>query len=284
MFLLVAENRIHSVCSNIVDLNQWGTLRTTDFPRSSFSGTGAEDCWCKLSADNNQRIVLSVISFQLFPRDPTCSEAGLYLQSERNRSKECTFLQQGHYYISSNKILYLNFYSKRPTTRGGFWIIYEGKNTTATAIFLGSELMNDHLLALSSSQQWTLSPKSCSNAATRTRCGRPITLAFPSLNTFSRRRHFRPPSPPRTQMEMVMTTQDHLSPPPKKCSHSRIITITIRQIAILKNWNYRSSRPSPRRCPVAARRKLSTVPTPPNLTATDTLKRSTCPNGSRTRP
>lgn len=127
--MLYKENRIHSVCSNIVELSQWGTLRTTEFPRSTYSGT-TEDCWCKLSADNNQRIVLSVISFQLFPRDPTCSEAGLYLQSERNRSKECTFLQQGHYYISSNKILYLNFYSKKPTTRGGFWIIYEGKMTT----------------------------------------------------------------------------------------------------------------------------------------------------------
>ncbi|RNA41265.1 hypothetical protein BpHYR1_001690 [Brachionus plicatilis] len=121
----VPERKVHGVCTNVEDISTWGTLRTTDFPHSyGFN----EDCWCKLSADNNQRIVLSVISFQLFPYDPTCSETGLYLQSERNRSKDCTFLQQGHYYISSSKNLYLNFYSRKPTIRAGFWIIYEASD------------------------------------------------------------------------------------------------------------------------------------------------------------
>lgn len=122
----VPESRIHSVCSNVDELTSWGTLRTTDFPQQPSGNGHSEDCWCKLVADNNQRIVLSVISFQLFPYDPLCTETGLYLQSDRKRSKECTFLQQGHYYISSSKNLYLNFYSKRPIVRGGFWIIYEG--------------------------------------------------------------------------------------------------------------------------------------------------------------
>lgn len=107
------------------DISTWGTLRTTDFPQPyGFN----EDCWCRLSADNNQRIVLSVISFQLYPYDPTCLETGLYLQSERNRSKDCTFLQHGHYYISSSKHLYLNFYSRKPAIRAGFWIIYEASD------------------------------------------------------------------------------------------------------------------------------------------------------------
>ena len=124
LYECVPESKVHGVCTNSEDLSSWGTLRTTDFPQP-FSAN--EDCWCKLVADNNQRIVLSVISFQLFPFDPTCSDAGLYLQSDRRRSKECTFLQQGHYYISSSKNLYLNFYSQKPVVRGGFWIIYEGK-------------------------------------------------------------------------------------------------------------------------------------------------------------
>lgn len=114
------------MCSNVDELTSWGTLRTTDFPQQPSTNGHSEDCWCKLVADNNQRIVLSVITFQLFPYDPLCTETGLYLQSDRKRSKECTFLQQGHYYISSSKNLYLNFYSKRPIVRGGFWIIYEG--------------------------------------------------------------------------------------------------------------------------------------------------------------
>ena len=121
----VPERKVHGVCTNVEDISTWGTLRTTDFPQPyGFN----EDCWCKLSADNNQRIVLSVISFQLYPYDPTCSETGLYLQSERNRSKDCTFLQHGHYYISSSKNLYLNFYSRKPAIRAGFWIIYEASD------------------------------------------------------------------------------------------------------------------------------------------------------------
>lgn len=124
--LCLLENKIHSVCSNVEDYNGWGTLQTTDFPQPYNSN---ENCWCKLSSNQNQRIVLSVITFQLFPYDPTCSEAGLYLQSDRKRSKECTLLQQGHYYISSSSNLFMNFYSKSPIVRGGFWIIYEGKLT-----------------------------------------------------------------------------------------------------------------------------------------------------------
>ena len=120
----VPDSRIHSVCSNVETTSLWGTLQTKNFPlpHSSY-----EDCWCKLVAENNQRIVLSVISFQLFPLDLNCTDAGLYLQSDRLRNKECTILHQDHYYISSNRNLYLNFYSKRSSLNGGFWIIYEGE-------------------------------------------------------------------------------------------------------------------------------------------------------------
>ena len=124
IFLWYTETRIHNICSNVEEYTSWGTLHTTDYPKPY--GTN-ENCWCKLTSKENQRIVLSVITFQLFPFDPTCSEAGLYLQSDRKKNKECTLLQQGHYYISSSSNLFLNFYSKSPTVRGGFWLIFEGK-------------------------------------------------------------------------------------------------------------------------------------------------------------
>jgi hypothetical protein len=58
-----------------------------------------------------------------------CAGAGLYLQSSNDqRSTQCTYLQQGHNYLSDNNLLYINFYSRTPTVRGGFWIIYEGLN------------------------------------------------------------------------------------------------------------------------------------------------------------
>ena len=72
-----------------------------------------------------------MISFQLdVATTNECLEAGLYLQSDNKRSKDCTHLQKDHYYISSSKNLFLNYYSKNSavTKNGstGFWIIYEG--------------------------------------------------------------------------------------------------------------------------------------------------------------
>ncbi len=56
-----------------------------------------------------------------------CAGAGLYLQSSNEqRSTQCTYLQQGHNYLSDMNTLYINFYSRTSTVRGGFWIIYEG--------------------------------------------------------------------------------------------------------------------------------------------------------------
>lgn len=56
-----------------------------------------------------------------------CVGAGLYLQSSNEqRSTQCTYLQQGHNYLSDTNTLYINFYSRIPTVRGGFWVIYEG--------------------------------------------------------------------------------------------------------------------------------------------------------------
>lgn len=131
------------MCSNVQELSSWGTLRTNDFPDAmSFN----QNCWCKLSTENNQqRIVLSVISFQMenkLDKDNTnynnylsdldtneCLESGLYLQSDNKRSKDCTHLLKDHYYISSSRNLYLNYYSKNaPSAKSGltgFWIIYE---------------------------------------------------------------------------------------------------------------------------------------------------------------
>ena len=56
-----------------------------------------------------------------------CVTTGLYLQgSEEQRGTQCTYLQQGHHYLSDSNTLYLNFYSRISTVRGGFWISYEG--------------------------------------------------------------------------------------------------------------------------------------------------------------
>lgn len=56
-----------------------------------------------------------------------CIGAGLYLQSsDEQRSTQCTYLQGGHNYLSDSNTLYLNFYSRTPTVRGGFWIVFEG--------------------------------------------------------------------------------------------------------------------------------------------------------------
>lgn len=57
-----------------------------------------------------------------------CAGAGLYLQSsDEQRSTQCTYLQQGHNYLSHSNSLFINFYSRTSTVRGGFWIIYEGE-------------------------------------------------------------------------------------------------------------------------------------------------------------
>lgn len=56
-----------------------------------------------------------------------CAGAGLFLQSsEQQQSTQCTYLQQGHNYLSDTNTLYMNFYSRTLTVRGGFWLVYEG--------------------------------------------------------------------------------------------------------------------------------------------------------------
>ena len=111
----------------------WGTLSSNDLTQASRpNNANSNDCWCRLSATNNQRIVLSVISFQ-FEHDQSCTRSGLYLQSNQSRSLECTQLQKGHYYISSSQDLFVNFYTKRENRigrapkPGSFWIVYECK-------------------------------------------------------------------------------------------------------------------------------------------------------------
>lgn len=115
-------SKIHRVCSKLNDSGSWGTLHS---PNSLSPLISNEDCWCRLSAENNQRIVLSVIKFHIAPIQLNCTESGFYLQSEKKRSKECTILRRGHYYISSSKQLYLNFNAKQASVNSGFWIIYE---------------------------------------------------------------------------------------------------------------------------------------------------------------
>ncbi|CAF5223473.1 unnamed protein product, partial [Rotaria magnacalcarata] len=61
-----------------------------------------------------------------------CVGAGLYLQSsDEQRSTQCTYLKGGHNYLSDSNTLYLNFYSRTPTVRGGFWLVYEGSHPNA---------------------------------------------------------------------------------------------------------------------------------------------------------
>ena len=68
-------------------------------------------------------------SYPLFVSVGECAGAGLYLQSsDEQRSTQCTYLQPGHNYLSDTNTLYINFYSRTSTVRGGFWIIYEGWN------------------------------------------------------------------------------------------------------------------------------------------------------------
>ena len=56
-----------------------------------------------------------------------CAGAGLYLQgSDTQQTTQCTYLSQGYKYLSEDNSLYLNFYSRTSTVRGGFWIIFEG--------------------------------------------------------------------------------------------------------------------------------------------------------------
>jgi len=68
-----------------------------------------------------------LVFFFVFIYIGQCAGAGLYLQSgDEQRSTQCTYLQQGHNYLSDTNSLYMNFYSRTSTVRGGFWIIYEG--------------------------------------------------------------------------------------------------------------------------------------------------------------
>jgi hypothetical protein len=102
-----------------------------------------------------------------------CAGAGLFLQSSNEqRSTQCTNLQQGHNYLSDTNSLYLNFYSRTPTVRGGFWIIYEGW------IFIVSFLINKHFLL-------TLIKGSHPNAEVHLHCGSREKIGVPSWSTVS---------------------------------------------------------------------------------------------------
>lgn len=146
-FFFYTDVFIHNVCSPQAITSAWGTLQTPNFPNPY---TSSDDCWCKLSTQLQHRLLLSIIVFQLIPYDRSyfyvhwinqrrlivalfvilehCAGAGLYLQSsDEQRSTQCTYLQQGHNYLSHGNTLFINFYSRTPTVRGGFWIIYEGE-------------------------------------------------------------------------------------------------------------------------------------------------------------
>ncbi|CAF1272754.1 unnamed protein product [Rotaria sordida] len=128
-FECISDVFIHDVCSSQTITSSWGTLKTPNFPNPY---TPNDDCWCKLSTQLQYRLLLSVIIFQLIPYDQQCIGAGLYLQSsDEQRSTQCTYLQQGHNYLSDTNSLYLNFYSRTPTVRGGFWVIYEASHPNA---------------------------------------------------------------------------------------------------------------------------------------------------------
>ncbi|CAF1117464.1 unnamed protein product [Rotaria sordida] len=128
-FECISDVFIHDVCSSQAITSAWGTLQTPNFPNPY---TSSDDCWCKLSTQLQHRLLLSIIVFQLIPYDKHCAGAGLYLQSSNEqRSTQCTYLQQGHNYLSDTNSLYINFYSRTPTVRGGFWIIYEASHPNA---------------------------------------------------------------------------------------------------------------------------------------------------------
>jgi hypothetical protein len=91
------------------------------------------DCYCRSSSFNWFLMIVGVsflhhsLMFDCLYLEH-CAGAGLYLESSaEQRSTQCTYLQQGHNYLSESNTLYLNFYSRIPTVRGGFWIIFEGK-------------------------------------------------------------------------------------------------------------------------------------------------------------
>ncbi|UJR33037.1 hypothetical protein I4U23_020496 [Adineta vaga] len=100
-FECISDVFIHDICSTQAITSPWGTLKTPNFPNPY---TSNDDCWC----------------------------AGLYLQSsDEQRSTQCTYLQPGHNYLSDTNALYINFYSRTSTVRGGFWIIYEASHANA---------------------------------------------------------------------------------------------------------------------------------------------------------
>jgi hypothetical protein len=66
VFIFDVDVFIHDVCSSQAITSAWGTLKTPNFPNPY---TSNDDCWCKLSTQNQHRILLSVIIFQLIPFD-----------------------------------------------------------------------------------------------------------------------------------------------------------------------------------------------------------------------
>lgn len=102
-----------------------------------------------------------------------CAGAGLYLQgSDTQQSTQCTYLPQGYKYLSEANSLYLNFYSRTSTVRGGFWITFEGR--------LSYLLMLNELFCfpMEANHQYAEVHLHC---GTRERIGAPISTPLPSV-------------------------------------------------------------------------------------------------------
>jgi hypothetical protein len=89
-----------------------------------------KSCWCTLSSHLNQRIILSVITFDYTATDMKCADIGFYLRADAKQDQECAVLRKDRYYISSSNNLYLNFQPKSWNPNRKFWIIYEGSYTS----------------------------------------------------------------------------------------------------------------------------------------------------------
>ncbi len=122
-FNLLTDNKIHNMCSFTENLDTWGTLETF----SNVNTSKDKNCWCTMSSQLNQRIILSVITFDYTPTDMKCPDIGFYLRADSKQEKECTVLRKDRYYISSSNNLYLTFQPKYSNAYRKFWIIYEGK-------------------------------------------------------------------------------------------------------------------------------------------------------------
>jgi hypothetical protein len=125
-FDLNEDNKVHNICTFTENYDTWGTLQT-HYSTKYENGNEKKDCWCTLgTAQFNQRIILSVITFDYTPGDTKCVDIGFFLRADPKQDQECTVLRKDRYYISSTNNLYLNFRPNGTTTNRRFWIIYEG--------------------------------------------------------------------------------------------------------------------------------------------------------------